>query len=517
MSVQASHTGHEYESITHATIGEGAIVSSDTITANDSLAGVNRDGLNTQTVIKDIQTAGLNVDASMDSRVFTSDGRVSIKEDFKKTGMIAEAVKQVVTTDKVSMLDLDKQLKIQYKTYESIKKVIANDKELSDKLADSNLSPEVKQKIYNDVANQVMIDLGYQKTKINIMDNNQVGQAGIDIKGHYSEEDKQVYINDINIESTKDGFKTLGHELAHSQDNQDGTFEVASNDQNNYANNYGQDLAGYADFINKNYNNATLAKENNHIGNENSPTIQNNNAKFKPLDKSKGDDLTIFVHGTFSSPKAADQDFIDAIGNTYGETPVQFDWSGPGGKASKNANGSALNEIPARRTAGKRLAALISNHKFKKGEKLNVIGHSHGGNVIKEGTQHYKKGDKKIDSITFLATPHRGSHMLNHKAINKDATKVNAFDSSDVVKNVGTYDIKTYWDTSGKHTKITQDKHSNDLRGFQDVYIEVPNKFSKWHLVSPLGRYIYDETINDHSNIDSKKAWQLVREKVNEK
>ncbi len=412
----------------------------------------------------------------MDSRVFTKDGRVSIKEDFKKTGMIAEAVKQVVTTDKVGMLDLDKQLKIQYKTYESIKKVIANDKELSDKLANSNLSPEAKQKIYNDVANQVMIDLGYQKTKINIMDNNQVGQAGIDIKGHYSDEDKQVYINDINIESTKDGFKTLGHELAHSQDNQDGTFEVASNDQNNYANNYGQDLAGYADFINKNYNNATLAKENNHIGNENSPTIQNNNAKFKPLDKSKGDDLTIFVHGTFSSPKAADQDFIDAIGNTYGETPVQFDWSGPGGKASKNANGSAENTIEARKRAGERLASMIANHKFKRGEKLNIIGHSHGGNVIKEGTQHYKPGSKRIDNIILISTPQRQTHQLKQNAINAAATKVNAFDPSDAVRLFGAYNVEKRWEVNGHHYIITKDANVDDIKNFQEIQFETPNK-----------------------------------------
>ncbi|WP_028859434.1 hypothetical protein [Psychrobacter phenylpyruvicus] len=66
-----------------ATIGQGAIVTSDTSTGQDSLAGVNRDPFNTENIIKDQQTAGLGVDANIDARVFTKAGRAEIAEERK--------------------------------------------------------------------------------------------------------------------------------------------------------------------------------------------------------------------------------------------------------------------------------------------------------------------------------------------------------------------------------------------------------------------------------------------------
>ena len=77
-SIQAGHTGQEYQSITKATVGEGAIVTSDITSGQDSLAGVNRDALNTETVIKDMQTGGLDLNATVDTRVFTDAGRAEI-------------------------------------------------------------------------------------------------------------------------------------------------------------------------------------------------------------------------------------------------------------------------------------------------------------------------------------------------------------------------------------------------------------------------------------------------------
>ena len=49
-----------------ATVGQGAIVTGDAVTGKDSLAGVNRDALNTETIIKDVQTGGLAVDTGID-------------------------------------------------------------------------------------------------------------------------------------------------------------------------------------------------------------------------------------------------------------------------------------------------------------------------------------------------------------------------------------------------------------------------------------------------------------------
>lgn len=86
VGVQASHTGYEKEVINHNTVGEGAIVLDDARTGKDSFANTNRDVLNTRTVVKDMQTAALDVDASMDTRVFTDKGRSQIANEQANLG-----------------------------------------------------------------------------------------------------------------------------------------------------------------------------------------------------------------------------------------------------------------------------------------------------------------------------------------------------------------------------------------------------------------------------------------------
>ncbi|WLP95811.1 hemagglutinin repeat-containing protein [Psychrobacter sp. M13] len=83
VGLQLGNTGQEFESKTRATIGQGAVVTSDASTGNDSLAGVNRDAFNAETVIKDIQTGGLDVDTGIDTRVFTNAGRAEIIDEQK--------------------------------------------------------------------------------------------------------------------------------------------------------------------------------------------------------------------------------------------------------------------------------------------------------------------------------------------------------------------------------------------------------------------------------------------------
>lgn len=91
VGLQLGNTGQEFESKTLATIGQGAVVTSDASTGQDSLTGVNRDALNTETVTKDMQTGGLAVDTGIDTRVFTSAGRDEIIDEQKE---LAENIKE---------------------------------------------------------------------------------------------------------------------------------------------------------------------------------------------------------------------------------------------------------------------------------------------------------------------------------------------------------------------------------------------------------------------------------------
>ncbi|VVM20746.1 hypothetical protein BSPWISOXPB_954 [uncultured Gammaproteobacteria bacterium] len=81
-------------------------------------------------------------------------------------------------------------------------------------------------------------------------------------KGHYGE-DNNIYLNDTNLNNTKDLATTLGHETSHAIDNQDPS--INTNPQNNtskadneiYAQNYGDDFSDYVEFASENYVMAT--------------------------------------------------------------------------------------------------------------------------------------------------------------------------------------------------------------------------------------------------------------------
>lgn len=61
------------------------------------------------------------------------------------------------------------------------------------------------------------------------------------------------------------------------------------------------------------------------------------------------------------------------------------------------------NSPEARAAAAKQLETLIHDHKFADGEKLNIVAHSHGGNVVAEATQ--EGIGHNIDHVVTLGTP----------------------------------------------------------------------------------------------------------------
>ena len=93
-SINASRNGHILEQTTHATIGQGAVVTSDLIngepTGKDSLAGVNRD-INTATrVSKNQDTGGLNASVTIDNRLLSKAGRAEIAKEQENLGQNIE-------------------------------------------------------------------------------------------------------------------------------------------------------------------------------------------------------------------------------------------------------------------------------------------------------------------------------------------------------------------------------------------------------------------------------------------
>ena len=87
-SLTLKDTGNDKEQITRATIGEGVIE----VAGGSDLTDLNRDTSKAQEITKDITTGTLDASASIDNRVFTSEGRNSIAkehEELKENTIIA--------------------------------------------------------------------------------------------------------------------------------------------------------------------------------------------------------------------------------------------------------------------------------------------------------------------------------------------------------------------------------------------------------------------------------------------
>ena len=128
----------------------------------------------------------------------------------------------------------------------------------------------------------------------------------------------------------------------------------------------------------------------------------------------------LLIHGTNSSSEKADPEFINALEDTFNEKVIKLEWSGE-------------NTREARIEGAEKMNNMLDGYKYKSGEGLHVIGHSHGGNVFKEFSQIYK-GDKKVDTSVFLGTPHRDDHILNYDVLAPNASLINLYDKGDMVQ-----------------------------------------------------------------------------------
>jgi RHS repeat-associated protein len=128
--------------------------------------------------------------------------------------------------------------------------------------------------------------------------------------------------------------------------------------------------------------------------------------------------LTILVHGTFAKGR---EDFLpggsffqNVARTVHDRTVASFQWSGK-------------NNHQARVGAAKALAAFVRGYQFAPGEQLNIVAHSHGGNValaaINMGL------GKPVDNLVTLGTPSRsGYRLLEPSRLSHWTNVYNSFD-----------------------------------------------------------------------------------------
>jgi hypothetical protein len=518
-TVNAAYNGSESEQATRATIGAG------TVTVKDGTeVTANRDLDKAQEVTMEHTIGGLNANLTVDTRMFSEEGRNSIKTDFADTYLhadeIAEAVTDVATNDDVGILDFGDRVQT-YAEKREVDKQNAANATLHDKLqgkegADGN--QEGMQSAvngYNEaqgVENSAEVNL-YDGSRTPddtpVMSNNDFNKE--ESNSGYHAEENNIYMNTDKINMTDSGeqIEAASHEQARNRMASEGST-LSEQTQTNLATSEGQQSRQafelYSGINGYETSSTPEAASMWKVMNQGSDTIARGTEKISKVDSGEIEPLTIFVHGTYSNSKSADKDFIKAVGDTYNEDVVLFDWSGKNG-IDGNGEGSAENSKDARTGGAQQLNEMIENYQFADGEQLNIVAHSHGGNVVKEFTQIYD-GEKKIDNATFLGTPVRDDYRLNQNAFSDDAQINNVYDSSDVVQRVGGID------TGGNNGSFGLAEQTIDTIQYSQVNnirVETPNPGTTLNPISVSN--VYEQTVGDHTNMDSKEVWEQVNGK----
>ncbi len=228
---------------TLATIGQGTVIVNNEADS-ENLDAINRDTDNITNELYNTDT-GMSVDATIDHRLFTEDGRKDIKEDFKRTEILAESIADVITEEEVSLFgDGDGeqsmgdhiQNKQDYFTATKNFSTNPNNETHVATLTNSDATPEQKQAAYTALANSIATQLGVSlvEAKVLVATDPRFG-------GALSTETNNLYVNDAVNETSADAASTIGHEIAHHVQHENGDIAVTVQGEEN--------LEGYAELM----------------------------------------------------------------------------------------------------------------------------------------------------------------------------------------------------------------------------------------------------------------------------
>ena len=194
--------------------------------------------------------------------------------------------------------------------------------------------------------------------------------------------------------------------------------------------------------------------------------------------------LTIIIPGTWNSHEDWEKSkFRITVEKTFNEKAIVLD------------NDNMGDTRRDRSAAAKDLKSLIAGHTFAPGEKLNIVAHSHGGNVAYEASSDL--GGRKIDNLVTLGTPIRSDYSPDTGAIKNH---INVFSQHDGVQTLGEFSVGTVSTPFGfkvpYYTEIgpagrTIGSATNVDAGFPDVgpkdsHSELYKNESVWKKVEPL-------------------------------
>jgi hypothetical protein len=191
--------------------------------ANGSpLIGMNRDTTTTEKELWNSEQSQ-TVDATLDHRLLTEDGRNQIKEDYKRTEIGIEAIgnlaeNSVSFTGKGEGETSLRQHMMASQDYFSATKDFVqggNNAEHVKALSNPNATPEQKQAAYTALVNTIAKQMGIDPTQAKVLLDSDPAFAGA-----YSRDTKMVYVNDLAHDNAGAAVNTVGHETQHYLDDQ---------------------------------------------------------------------------------------------------------------------------------------------------------------------------------------------------------------------------------------------------------------------------------------------------------
>ncbi len=173
-----------------------------------------------------------------------------------------------------------------------------------------------------------------------------------------------------------------------------------------------------------------------------------------------------------------------------------FSWSGDNNTEDRNEAAERLLDL---------LLRVYSNWTHKE-IHLHLIGHSHGGNVINQFTNHITENPDfprnwKVKSITYLSTPFfKEQHQLNHEKLHADCKIINVYNEYDITQRfVADFTLKNLEYIIGNFKD--KDKIDKAIEAIRDM-----DKSSFDHLT--------DIVINNHT--EGPAMWQLTHDLLEE-
>ena len=299
------------KSKTLATLGSGTIVIGDDIeTGKDSTQGLNRDFNNTEKQLYS-HSQSQSVEATIDTRLFTKDGRKQVKEDFKRTTLLGQSIGDVITKESVTVKDMRQHIGDLQRELD-VQEALARQEggKHAKALNDPEATPEQKQDALNAYAVNYadIFDISIEKAMLIAVD--QFNNSGEMVAGiHYTQDGKSVIVVNDNAQKNGLGFaKTMGHEVTHAQiaqktirnrneDLDDLDDKDLNEEYSKLRGEYAGELYGFS-FSQNDLGELNTGISNTHKGNDSSKTIKNN-------------------HTTFVKDNPQDADFYNEAGHYY--------------------------------------------------------------------------------------------------------------------------------------------------------------------------------------------------------